>query len=90
MELGGQGDKAPDLDTEYYASDVIVEAFFALRSFCPEVEGFSPITPSLVLDWQSVTGGFISAAEFDIITAMDTAYKKGMADVAAYFEKRNK
>ena len=91
LELGGRGDIVPALELEIEASEIVVGLFFNLRRFCVEVaDGYSPITPRIALDWSEFSGDFISGEEFGIITAMDAAYRKGMASVTAYFEARNK
>lgn len=91
MRLAGRGDDVPELDMKMEASQQVVGWFFELRKFCPSSEvGLTPIQPSLIMDWQELTGEFISRDFSAIIVQMDVAFRAGMSKTQDYFNARNK
>ena len=89
--LAGRGDLIPDLDIEFDETTWLLGWHQEIRKSCGN-SGFGalPVTPSMISDWQAMTGDYIRPEFCAIIIDMDVAYRDGMAETSAYFEKRNK
>lgn len=89
--LAGRGTTVPELDVEFDEAGQLINWHQEIRKSCGN-SGFGalPVTPSMISDWQVMSGDYIRPEFRAIIIDMDVAYRDGMAETSAYFEKRNK
>lgn len=91
MSLAGKICDVPDLRFNSDDAGFIIECYQNIRQSCGDgYHGPMPVTPSMISEWQAMTGDYIMPEFRAILVEMDAEYRRGMADTSAYFEKRNK
>lgn len=89
--LAGRGDDVPELDYTLEDTALLLGWHQEIRKSCDNSGmGVSSVTPSMIAHWQDMSGDYIRPEFRAIIIDMDVAYRDGMAETNAYFEKRNR